>query len=83
MSRPYRESLRQIRGLGPATVDELLLFAAQLAVFPIDRSALRVAIRHGWLDMPVEDEPAQSFFIQGLKHANINAEVFTPARESR
>lgn len=62
----YRESLRQIRGLGPATVDELLLFAADLPVFPIDRTALRVAIRHGWFDWPIEDEEAQSFFTSGL-----------------
>lgn len=62
----YRELLRQIRGLGPATVDELLLQGAGLPVFPVDRSALRVAVRHGWLDIPVEDEQAQSFFVSGL-----------------
>lgn len=62
----YRESLRQIRGLGPATVDELLLFAAELPVFPVDRTALRVAVRHGWLDLPVEDEDAQSLFVRGV-----------------
>ncbi|MBS0206751.1 MAG: hypothetical protein JSS49_28075 [Planctomycetes bacterium] len=62
----YRESLRQIRGLGPATVDELLLFAADLPVFPVDRTALRVAVRHGWLDLPVEDEDAQSLFVRGV-----------------
>lgn len=61
----YRESLRAIKGLGPATVDELLLFGASLTVFPVDRTALRVAVRHGWLDMPVEDEQAQCFFVHG------------------
>lgn len=59
----YRESLRAIRGLGPATVDELLLFGAKLRVFPVDRTALRVAVRHGWLDLPIEDEDAQSFYV--------------------
>jgi endonuclease-3 related protein len=73
----YRESLRQIRGLGPATVDELLLFAAQLPVFPVDRSALRVAIRHGWLNLPVDDEQAQSFFIQGMKQSGLDAREFS------
>ena len=62
----YREALRHIRGLGPAVVDELLLFGPGLAVFPVDRTALRVAVRHGWLDLPVEDEDAQSFFARGL-----------------
>ena len=67
----YRESLRQIRGLGPATVDELLLFTAGLPVFPVDRTALRVAVRHGWLVLPVDDEEAQSFFVRGLGQSNL------------
>jgi endonuclease-3 related protein len=57
-----RRELRQIRGLGPETVDRLLLFGAGRAVFPVDRGALRVAVRHGWLDLPVEDDDAQSLF---------------------
>jgi endonuclease-3 related protein len=67
----YRESLRKIRGLGPATVDELLLFAASLPVFPVDRTALRVAVRHGWLDLPVDDEEAQSFFVRGMDQSGL------------
>ena len=63
----YRESLRQIRGLGPATVDDLLLFAADLPVFPVDRTALRVAVRHAWLDLPVEDDDAQSLFVRSTE----------------
>ena len=73
----YRESLRAIRGLGPATVDELLLFAARLKVFPVDRTALRVAVRHGWLDLPLEDEEAQSFFVRGLKQVEIDPREFS------
>ncbi len=73
----YRESLRAIRGLGPATVDELLLFAAQLKVFPVNRTVLRVAIRHGWLDLPLEDEEAQSFFVRGLQRAEIDPREFS------
>ncbi len=73
----YRESLRAIRGLGPATVDELLLFAAQRKVFPVDRTALRVAVRHGWLDLPLEDEEAQSFFVRGLHRAEIDPREFS------
>lgn len=68
----YRESLRALRGLGPATVDELLLFAARLKVFPVDRTTLRVAVRHGWLDLPVEDDEAQSFFVRGLAESNVD-----------
>ena len=68
----YRDSLRQIRGLGPATVDELLLFAGQLPVFPVDRTALRVAVRHGWLDLSAEDEEAQSLFVEGLNRSTLD-----------
>ena len=73
----YRESLRKIRGLGPATVDVLLMIVARLAVFPLDRGTLRVAIRHGWFDLPVEDDEAQSFFVSGLKQADIDPREFS------
>ncbi len=73
----YRESLRKIRGLGPATVDELLMFAAQLPVFPMDRGTLRVAIRHGWLDLPLEDDESQNFFVRGLTDAEIDRREFS------
>ncbi len=72
----FRASLRAIRGLGPETVDRLLLFGAGLPVMPIDRASLRVLVRHGWLDLPVSDEEAQSTLlaaggpeIAGLQHA--------------
>lgn len=73
----YREALRRIRGLGPATVDELLMFAARMPVFPLDRGTLRVAIRHGWLDFPVEDADAQDFFVRGLREAEIDPRAFS------
>lgn len=73
----YRESLRRIRGLGPATVDQLLMFAARLPVFPLDRAALRVAIRHGWLDFPVEEAEAQDFFVRSLSDAEIDPREFS------
>lgn len=73
----YRESLRKIRGLGPATVDELLMFVARLPLFPLDRGTLRVAVRHGWLDLPLEDQDAQSFFIQGLRESAVDPREFS------
>lgn len=56
----FRDGLRAIRGLGPETVDRLLLFGAGLPVVPIDRATLRVLVRHGWLDLPLSDDEAQS-----------------------
>ena len=73
----YRESLRRIRGLGPATVDELLMHVARLPVFPLDRGTLRVAIRHGWVDLPLEDDETQNFFVRGLQSSKIDPRSFS------
>ncbi len=63
----YRMALRAIRGIGPETADRLLLFAAELPVFPVDRAILRIAVRHGWLDWPVDDEAAQATFLGNFR----------------
>ncbi|MDP1797152.1 MAG: hypothetical protein Q8K78_06710 [Planctomycetaceae bacterium] len=62
----YRQSLRAIRGIGPETADRLILIAGGLPVFPIDRGTLRIAVRHGWLDLPVDDEQAQATFLSAF-----------------
>ena len=72
----YRDSLRRIRGLGPATVDELLLFVARFHLFPFDRGAVRVGVRHGWLDLPLDDDEAQSVFVSGLRDADADPRQF-------
>lgn len=63
----YRQALRAIRGIGPETADRLILIAGELAVFPIDRGTLRIAVRHGWLDLPIDDEQAQATFHSALE----------------
>jgi len=63
----YRQALRAIRGIGPETADRLILIAGALAVFPIDRGTLRIAVRHGWLDLPIDDEQAQATFHSALE----------------
>lgn len=72
-----RDSLRRIRGLGPATVDELLLFVGQAPVFPLDRGTIRVAVRHGWLDLPLEEDESQDFFVRGLRESQIEPRGFS------
>lgn len=57
-----REGLRSIRGLGPTSVDRVLLRAFQRPVFPISRGIYRVAVRHGWLDPTADLEEARSVF---------------------
>jgi endonuclease-3 related protein len=51
-SRPtsrLRRELAAIRGLGPGTVDQILL-ALSRPVYPVDRATYRILVRHGWID---------------------------------
>lgn len=45
-----REELLAIKGLGPETVDSILLYAAGRPVFVVDAYTRRVLSRHGWAD---------------------------------
>lgn len=45
-----RDELLSISGIGPATADNLLLFALNRPVYPVDRASYRVLVRHGWID---------------------------------
>ena len=46
-----RDSLRAVKGLGPATVDALLLHGLGRAAFPVERAGYRILARHGWVDL--------------------------------
>jgi endonuclease-3 related protein len=45
-----RDLLRGVRGLGPGTVDTILLEALDRPVFPVTAGRFRILARHGWLD---------------------------------
>lgn len=45
-----RQELRALKGLGPATVEALLLHGFDRPAYPLDRPTYRVFVRHGWLD---------------------------------
>jgi endonuclease III-like uncharacterized protein len=55
-----RDGWLRIAGLGPATVDRLLLEALGRPAYPVDRATVRVLYRHGWLDPDCEYEEARS-----------------------
>jgi len=48
-----REELLSIRGIGPETADDILLYALDRPVFVVDTYTLRIAYRHGWIPMDV------------------------------
>lgn len=61
-----RDELRQISGLGLEQADRIMVFVANLPAYPLDRTSLRIAFRHGWLGPEADYEETQTFFVQGL-----------------
>ena len=65
----WQKELRAIRGVNWELADRILLFVAGLTVYPLDRGSLRIAARHGWMDLAAEYDEWQSFFVGGLRDA--------------
>ncbi len=55
-----RDDWRPLNGVGPSTVDALLLFALGRSTIPVDRASYRILVRHGWLDPSSEYDEARS-----------------------
>ena len=60
-----REDWRGLNGVGPATVDALLLFALRRPTYPVDRPTYRVLVRHGWLEPSADYDEARSV-VEGI-----------------
>jgi endonuclease-3 related protein len=45
-----RDSLRGLKGVGPGSVDVVLLRGLGRAAMPVERGSARVLVRHGWID---------------------------------
>jgi len=58
-----REALRSLRGVSLELADRIGLFVADLPVFPVDRAAIRIACRHGWIGVEADYEEWQSSFV--------------------
>jgi endonuclease III-like uncharacterized protein len=63
----WQEELRAIRGVSWEMADRILVVVGGLAIYPLDRGSLRIAARHGWMDMAAEYDDWQAFFIGGLR----------------
>ena len=62
-----RESLRQVRGVNHETADRMLLAVAGKPAWPVTRSSIRIACRHGWIDPHAEYDEWQSLFVRGCE----------------
>jgi endonuclease-3 related protein len=67
----WQQELRSIRGVSWELADRILLFAGGLAVYPLDRGSLRIAARHGWMDIATDYDDWQAFFVRGLREADV------------
>ena len=56
-----RRQLLDLRGLGPETVDAIILYAAQRPVFVADAYTRRVLARHGFLSDAADYHETQEF----------------------
>jgi endonuclease-3 related protein len=55
-----RDELANLRGIGRATADAILLFALGRPAYPVDRPIYRVLVRHGWIDLDTDYDDARA-----------------------
>jgi endonuclease-3 related protein len=65
----WQAELRAIRGVSWELADRILLFFGALNVYPLDRGSMRIAARHGWMDMTAEYDDWQAFFAGASRDA--------------
>lgn len=61
-----RSELAALRGIGPETVDAVLLLAARRPSFIADLAAHRVLKRHGWIDLEAAGDELKEYVESGL-----------------
>src|SRR5262245_45449315 len=67
----WQRELRAVRGVNWELADRILLAVGGLAVYPLDRGSLRIAARHGWMDMSAEYDEWQALFVGGLRDSGV------------
>lgn len=61
-----REKLLSVKGLGPETVDSILLYALERPVFVVDAYTYRIFFRHHFIPEEISYEELRSFFETNL-----------------
>jgi endonuclease-3 related protein len=65
---PLREKLLTVNGLGPETVDSILLYAGGKPVFVVDAYTKRIFSRHKLIPYPTDYDEIQGLFMDNLDH---------------
>ncbi len=63
-----RKKLLFIKGLGPETVDAILLYAGEMPFFVVDAYTRRIFSRHGILDEKQHYQQIQDYFMKNLEN---------------
>jgi len=61
-----RKELLSVKGLGPETVDSILLYAGELPFFVVDAYTRRIFSRHKIIDEKQDYHEIQNYFMTGL-----------------
>lgn len=61
-----RKELLNIKGIGPETADDILLYACEHLIFVVDAYTRRIFSRHGILDENLKYEEIQNYFHEHL-----------------
>ena len=61
-TQTLRKKLLSIKGIGPETADDMLLYAFDRVVFVVDTYTARIAIRHGLINPETDYEQLQYLF---------------------
>lgn len=62
-----RHELLSIRGIGPETADDILLYAIDRPVFVIDTYTFRIAYRHGWIPLSIDYDSLAEIFRNAIE----------------
>ena len=68
----WQAELRAIRGVSWELADRILLFVGALTVYPLDRGSMRIAARHGWMDMTSEYDDWQAFLVSAFRNDQLD-----------
>ncbi len=68
----WQFELRALPGINCELADRILLFVGGCTVYPLDRGSMRIAARHGWMELSSEYDDWQSFFTTAAKDAALD-----------